>query len=127
MRLKYILGFVIIIGFIVFAGVKLKSSITPYVSLAEAQKTNRVVQVKGERVPGSERYDFKRKEFIFKMKDKEGTVFEVRYFGVKPSNFEMATEVVAVGTYENGVFQAQKLLVKCPSKYQAEQAPGVKS
>ncbi len=127
MRLKYILGFVIIIGFMVFAGVKLTKSITPYVTLAEAQKTSRVVQVKGERVPGSERYDFKRKEFVFKMKDKSGAVFEVRYYGVKPSNFEMATEVVAIGSYQNGVFQAQKLLVKCPSKYQAEQAPGVQS
>ncbi len=127
MRLKYILGFAIIIGFVVFAGMKLKSSITPYVTLAEAQQSHRVVQVKGERVPGSERYDFKRKEFIFKMRDKDGTEFEVRYFGVKPSNFEMATEVVAVGTYENGVFRADKLLVKCPSKYQAEQAPGVQS
>ncbi len=127
MRIKYILGFFIIIAFVVFAGVKLKSSITPYVSLEEAKTTERVVQVKGERIPGSERYDFKRKEFIFKMKDPNGKEFEVRYFGVKPSNFEMASEIVAIGTYKDGVFQAQKLLVKCPSKYQAEQAPGVKS
>jgi cytochrome c-type biogenesis protein CcmE len=40
---------------------------------------------------------------------------------VKPANFEDAVSIVAIGRYENGVFAAEKLLVKCPSKYQGEE------
>ncbi len=42
----------------------------------------------------------------------------VLYAGVKPGNFEEATEIVAVGSYSDGAFHAEQLLVKCPSKYQ---------
>ena len=42
----------------------------------------------------------------------------VHYDGVKPGNFEEAVPIVAVGRYDDGVFYAEQLLVKCPSKYQ---------
>jgi cytochrome c-type biogenesis protein CcmE len=45
----------------------------------------------------------------------------VSYTDVKPANFEDAVSIVAIGRYENGVFAAEKLLVKCPSKYQGEE------
>ncbi len=127
MRPKYIVGIGIILVFIAFAGLKLKQSFTPYVSLQEAKQTSGVVQVKGTRIPGSERYDYEKKVFIFEMKDTTGEVFKVVYHGVKPSNFEQAMEVVAIGAYKNGVFEANQLLIKCPSKYQAEEAKGVQS
>ncbi|NOX36014.1 MAG: cytochrome c maturation protein CcmE [Calditrichaeota bacterium] len=127
MRPKYIVGIGIILVFIAFAGLKLKQSFTPYVSLQEAKRTGGVVQVKGTRIPGSERYDYEKKVFIFEMKDTTGEVFKVVYHGVKPSNFEQAMEVVAIGAYRNGVFEANQLLIKCPSKYQAEESKGVQS
>ena len=34
------------------------------------------------------------------------------------NNLEHSTEVVAIGEYNNGLFQAEKVLVKCPSKYE---------
>jgi cytochrome c-type biogenesis protein CcmE len=42
----------------------------------------------------------------------------------KPSNFEQAVSIVAIGHYDasRGVFLADDLLVKCPSKYQEMQA-----
>jgi cytochrome c-type biogenesis protein CcmE len=44
----------------------------------------------------------------------------VRYHGVKPANFEDAVSIVAIGRYDAAAseFAADKLLVKCPSKYQ---------
>jgi cytochrome c-type biogenesis protein CcmE len=42
----------------------------------------------------------------------------VVYDGAKPANFEQADQVVVIGRYENGLFVADQLLVKCPSKYQ---------
>ena len=52
------------------------------------------------------------------VEDEEGKVLEVVYSGVKPGNFEEATQIVAVGSYSDGVFECEQLLVKCPSKYQ---------
>lgn len=124
MKAKYVIGLVIIVAFIVFAGMNLKKSLTPYVSLSEAKRTGAVVQVKGKRVPGTENFNMDNKTFHFEMVDDKGEKFQVVYEGVKPSNFEQATEVVAIGKFDNGVFNAEQLLVKCPSKYQAE---GVKT
>ena len=44
----------------------------------------------------------------------------MRYKGVKPGNFEDAISIVAIGHFDEGAkqFEADKLLVKCPSKYQ---------
>jgi len=124
MKPKYIIGLVIIVAFIVFAGMNLKKSLTPYVSLSDAKRTGAVVQVKGQRVPGTEEFNMDDQVFHFEMTDEKGEKFKVVYDGVKPSNFEQATEVVAIGRYDNGIFQAEQLLVKCPSKYEAE---GVKT
>lgn len=124
MKPKYIIGLVIIVAFIVFAGMNLKKSLTPYVSLQDAKRTGAVVQVKGQRVPGTEEFNMESQIFHFEMTDEKGEKFKVEYDGVKPSNFEQATEVVAIGRYNNGIFQAEQLLVKCPSKYEAQ---GVKT
>jgi len=42
----------------------------------------------------------------------------VAYKGLKPGNFHDATQVVAIGRFHRGTLEAEKLLVKCPSKYQ---------
>ena len=44
----------------------------------------------------------------------------VEYRGVIPGNFDQAVSVVAIGKFAGDHFEAQQLLVKCPSKYQAE-------
>jgi cytochrome c-type biogenesis protein CcmE len=56
----------------------------------------------------------------FRLRDTKGETMEVLYHGVKPANFEQATSIVALGSYRDGRFDSDKLLVKCPSKYQAE-------
>ena len=42
----------------------------------------------------------------------------VAYRGVRPGNFKDAISIVAIGPYRDGHIEAEKLLVKCPSKYQ---------
>jgi cytochrome c-type biogenesis protein CcmE len=46
----------------------------------------------------------------------------VIYSQPKPSNFEQAVSIVAIGNYDvkTGNFIAESLLVKCPSKYQEQ-------
>ena len=123
MKAKYITGIIIIAAFIVFAGLTFQKSLTPYVSFADAKKTQSTVQVKGVRVDNGH-FDMEKETFNFKLADDKGEKFNVVYKGVKPSNFEQATEVVAIGRFNNGIFEAEQLLVKCPSKYEAE---GIKS
>ncbi|HHQ49529.1 MAG TPA: cytochrome c maturation protein CcmE [Acidobacteria bacterium] len=82
------------------------------------------VQVAGSLVEGSSRYDEATKTLRFAMADENGHQLQVEYDGVKPGNFEDATQVVAVGVYRDGVFRADQLLVKCPSKYQGIEKPG---
>ena len=58
----------------------------------------------------------------FRLRDERGEVLTVEYRGVIPGNFDQATSIVAIGRYRNDRFEAEQLLVKCPSKYQAEGA-----
>lgn len=119
MRLKYIIGGIIIIAFTVWAGISFKSTLTPYVSIEEAKESGKMVQVKGERIDDG-RFDIEKNLFTFEIRDEKGEEVRVEFDGAKPGNFDQATHVVCVGQFKNGVFQAKDLLIKCPSKYQEE-------
>ena len=121
MKVKYIIGVVIIIAFGAFAISSFQSSITPYVSIQEAIESGGAVQVKGQRVDKGA-FDIDENVFKFTLKDENGNQIEVIYDGAKPGNFEQATEVVCQGEYKEGKFHAKNILVKCPSKYQEEEA-----
>jgi cytochrome c-type biogenesis protein CcmE len=57
-------------------------------------------------------------KFSFYLKDGEGKECQVIFHGTKPENFEHADQVVIVGkAVGNGQFVADKILTKCPSKY----------
>jgi cytochrome c-type biogenesis protein CcmE len=62
-------------------------------------------------------------DFTFTLTDDQGNILPVVYKRVKPANFDQAIGVVAIGRYAGGTFQADQLLVKCPSKYEAEYGP----
>jgi cytochrome c-type biogenesis protein CcmE len=93
---------------------------TPYISFAEARTASGLVQVHG--TLADKNYVLKTEEqfMSFKLKDEKGDIMPVEYRGVIPGNFDQAVSVVAIGKFEGGHFEAQQLLVKCPSKYQAE-------
>ncbi|TFG96706.1 MAG: cytochrome c maturation protein CcmE [Calditrichales bacterium] len=121
MKAKYIFGIVIIVGFIIWAGVSFNKTLTPYVSIAEAKESTTIVQVKGKRLDNGS-FNTDKNLFTFHLIDESGDQVTVVYDGAKPGNFEQATEVVCVGRYENGIFQAKEILVKCPSKYNEEKS-----
>jgi len=116
-----VVGLVLIVGFVGFAFTTFRSTLTPYVSFAEARAANRVVQVAGALEKESTRYEEEAESLHFALKDPEsGVTLPVRYHGLRPANFEDAISIVAIGSWDAGAneFRAQKLLVKCPSKYQ---------
>ncbi len=120
MKIKYLIGGIVIVGFVIMAAVTLKSTMTPYVTFKQAQQMQSPCQVKGSVVPGSARYEAESKLFKFRLQDDENNVVLVEYNGVKPGNFDQAKYVVVMGRYVGKFFKASQILVKCPSKYEAE-------
>lgn len=55
--------------------------------------------------------------FAFYLVDREGTEKKVIFNGTKPQDFERSEQVVITGKMKDGEFMADKILMKCPSKY----------
>jgi len=121
MKIKYIIGAIVIIAFGIYGFNSFKSSITPYVSIDDAIASGTTVQVKGVRGT-SGNFDVKANVFKFTLEDEKGKKINVVYDGAKPGNFDQAKEIVCIGEYKDGTFHAKNILVKCPSKYQAMEA-----
>jgi cytochrome c-type biogenesis protein CcmE len=119
MNLKIMLALVLLIVAGAIGVTSFRKSVTPYISFAEAKHSTGMVQVNG--VLADKNYVMKPAEqFLeFRLKDSQNEILPVRYRGVIPGNFDQAVSVVAIGRYQADHFEAEQLLVKCPSKYQA--------
>ncbi|HSF38145.1 MAG TPA: cytochrome c maturation protein CcmE [Thermoanaerobaculia bacterium] len=117
----YLLGGALLLAFAGFSLSSFKQTLTPYVSYDQAREGSRLVQVAGALEKGSSSYKDENESLYFTLTEpKTNETLRVRYKGVKPANFEEAISIVAIGHYDEGTkeFEANKLLVKCPSKYQ---------
>lgn len=121
MNKKKIILIILIIAFIIIAIFSMRGVLTPYVSFKKAIETGSYVQVIGK-LNKEAQIKYYEGYFTFSFKDDYGTSMEVNYSGVKPLNFEHANQIVALGTYNAGkkIFEADKILIKCPSKYVKE-------
>jgi cytochrome c-type biogenesis protein CcmE len=120
-KLSYALGILMLLAFAGFSLSSFRQSLTPYVSYTDARTGERVVQVAGALEKGTSAYEQTSHSLFFTLQDpKTHEKMRVRFEGIKPGNFEDAISIVAIGRYdgEKQRFEAQKLLVKCPSKYQ---------
>jgi cytochrome c-type biogenesis protein CcmE len=120
-RLLYLLGIGILVAFAGFAMASFRQTLTPYVTFEQARSLERTLQVAGGLVDGSSTYDRAEEALLFTLEEPEsGQHLRVLYRGLKPANFEEAISIVAIGRFDpaQDIFQADKLLVKCPSKYQ---------
>lgn len=124
MNVKIILAVVLLAVAAGFGITSFRKTMTPYISFAEARQASGMVQVNG--VLANKNYVMKQDEqyLKFDLEDSKGEVMNVEYRGVIPGNFDQAISIVAIGRYQNGTFAADQLLVKCPSKYQAEAEQG---
>jgi cytochrome c-type biogenesis protein CcmE len=57
--------------------------------------------------------------FAFYLVDEKGAERKVIYNNSKPQDFEKSDKVVVIGSMKGEEFQATSLLLKCPSKYNA--------
>ncbi len=137
MKKGYWLAAVMALAFIGVGVTAFQKTLTPYLTFDEARKARGVVQVMGSLDKQSDRYDTARQELSFELLDASGRRMPVVYQGIKPGNFKDAISIVAIGRFQKGRIEAEKLLVKCPSKYQgaeiektystAPKAPAVRS
>jgi cytochrome c-type biogenesis protein CcmE len=120
MNLKVLAALVLLALAMVVGVTSFRKTVTPYISFAEARRSTGLVQVNGELADKNYVLKQESQYLEFRLRDSHGETMQVRYHGVIPGNFDQATMVVAIGRYEGDHFQAEELLVKCPSKYQTE-------
>jgi cytochrome c-type biogenesis protein CcmE len=62
--------------------------------------------------------------FTFYLIDDKGVEQKVVYHAPEPADFERSEKIVIIGKMEGDHFEASKILLKCPSKYNENQAKG---
>lgn len=130
MNAKYLIGSVIIVGFLAWGASAFFKTTVQYVSIDQAKKTTQKVQVMGKVDVSSVKFASAESRLEFSIYNFElsapepGSLMPVVYYGTVPGNFDQAQSVVLKGkTSSDGQFVADQILVKCPSKYQGEGAP----
>lgn len=118
MKRGYVVAAALAVAFVLLGVTSFTKTLTPYLSFDEARKARGVVQVMGGLDKTSDRYDTATQRLSFDLVDDRGARMPVSYGGIKPANFKDAISIVAIGRYRDGRIEAEKLLVKCPSKYQ---------
>lgn len=80
----------------------------------------RALRVQGDIVPSSVQYDLSGPLLRFRIRGPEGAELDVVYRGIRPDNMNQAVSAIVEGRLDNGgVMQATKLMMQCPSRYEA--------
>ncbi|PZN09102.1 MAG: cytochrome c biogenesis protein CcmE [Bacillota bacterium] len=114
---------VVLAGIAYLAVLGFQSAKTYYLSVdqtvAQAERLgDRFLRVNGKVSPGTIDWEAKTVTLRFVMQGEE-TSLPVLYRGVKPDLLRDDVDVVVEGRLQEGVLVAERVLVKCPSKYEA--------
>ncbi|MBN1560416.1 cytochrome c maturation protein CcmE [candidate division KSB1 bacterium] len=133
MKPKIIIGIVIIVGaliFLLYSG--FEDNAAYYLTISELFAKEDIGPEDGVRIhgyvdPASIRWDAQAIEVTFLLHE-GGDTLCVYYQGVKPDQLAAAQRVVAEGYLRaDGVFQARKIMLKCPSKYEVSSPQSTKT
>jgi cytochrome c-type biogenesis protein CcmE len=126
MKTKHIVALLAIAGLVGIMVVSFSDNLSQYTDFNTARTQGREVHVVAQWVKRDQaNYDPATDCFAFYLQDSTGGQQLVHYYDPKPANFEQADKVVVIGHYDGAqkVFVADKMLMKCPSKYQNNQLP----
>ncbi|MCS7076879.1 MAG: cytochrome c maturation protein CcmE [Bacteroidia bacterium] len=104
-------------GFMLYS---MTSNSSEYTDFATAKLKKKEVHIAGEWVMRDKTdYDPVKNPnlFAFYLKDEKGQTAKVIYKDSKPVGFEESQKVVIIGTWQGEYFEASKIMMKCPSKY----------
>lgn len=126
-NLKFIIGGLLIIGLVIVLIIQATVSTGAYyltVSELNAKGPAMVgerVRVSGAVVADSEDWNAREVTLRFAIHDESGAQLPIVFFGPRPDNFARAAEAIIEGELlADGSFQADTLLLKCPSRYEEE-------
>jgi cytochrome c-type biogenesis protein CcmE len=96
------------------------SDVGSFVSAPTAEVANLPARVHGFVVAGSISKDLSAGHVDFHVEDHGGAkALPVRFLGIDvPDLFKDGAEVVVEGRYHSGTFLAERVMAKCPSKYE---------
>ncbi len=81
----------------------------------------RRIRVNGEVVEGSEDWQAEQVTLRFSIQDETGATLPIVFYGPRPDNFQRAASAIIEGNLLlDGSFQADTLLLKCPSRYEED-------
>ena len=122
--MKFVIGGVVVVVVIgVLIATSFSGSTSDYLTIAEVKALGpdqaRDSRVAGEIVPDSVEWSTRDLHLTFEVDDGTGQL-AISYHGPQPDMLVDAVEAVVVGKYdpEAQVFEAEELLMKCPSKYE---------
>lgn len=110
-------GMGIILAALAFGARAFVTNLTPYVTFGEARQARGAVQVIAKLDKNSIGHG-QGNTLNFVLVDDKNDRLPVQFSGPRAPNFDQAIQVTAIGKYDGQVFQADNLLVKCPTKYQ---------
>ncbi len=125
MKPKIIIGMVIIVGaLVVLIMTGFNDSAVYYLTVSELKArqhdSQQGLRVSGTIDPFSINWDAENIELYFNLVENTDTL-HIYYNGLIPNQLREAQHVVAEGHLrQDGVFEANKLLLKCPSKYKVK-------
>jgi len=126
-KTRFVLAAVVVVlafAVLVITGMRKSGATLYYFTVDEfwqqpAPVWNQVVRVNGEIVPGSVHYDPGTLMLTMALRGSQKNL-PVVYHGAKPDYLDQAPSAVVEGKLgTDGVFQADQILLKCPSKYES--------
>ena len=124
---KFIVGGVVVAVVItLLIATSFSGSGSDYLTIAEVRALGpeqaRDSRVTGAIVPNSVEWSTRDLHLVFEIQDETG-ILPISYHGPQPDMLVDAVEAVAIGKYDpqSEVFEAEELLMKCPSKYEEQQ------
>ncbi len=124
---KFIIGGVVVAVVIgVLIATSFSGSTSDYLTVADARALgpdqSRDSRVAGAVVPDSVEWSTRDLHLTFRIEDETG-ILPISYYGPQPDMLVDAVEAVAIGKYDPAaeVFEADELLMKCPSKYEEQE------
>lgn len=130
MKIKYIIS-ILVIAVAITIVISMAGDASSYVSFSEARELSEKGFKKSIHVVGALPKSASGKivgiqespdklSFKFQMIDENGFKQQVLHANPVPTDFTKSEQVVIIGAYNGENFIAEKILLKCPSKYQEE-------
>ncbi len=126
-NLKFVIGGLLLIGLVVALMVQATMSTGAYyMTVGELNSkgagiVGERVRVSGTVVDGSEDWRPEEITLRFSIADESGAQLPIVFSGPRPDNFQRAASAIVEGELlPDGSFQAETLLLKCPSRYEEE-------